>query len=231
MASRPIFVPAPEDASLVKVVPVELVWNPGFSVSQKTKNVQALHDAAARLGFTPVLEISTKSDKTLGRHLSAFHLKVHTNQGKIPLESAYQGSKTFAFGGPYTDLFGVDSRTAKRDVRLQKSGPIVAFIFENQQFPTEPKTAFYDWLYLNALFEHQAWLRPRLEHYAAFSDIEFNPQRSINCQAHACALFVALMKSDLLESALRSPEHFLATLAAHRAKTPHPWSIERVREP
>jgi len=67
---------------------------------------------------------------------------------------------------------------------------------------------FYDWLYISALFEHREWLMDRLPRYAGFTDIEFNPLRSVNCQARSCALLVALAKMNLLEAAMSSPERF-----------------------
>jgi hypothetical protein len=212
MASRPIFIPAPEQPGLVKVVSAELAWSPGFAVVQKKKNVRALHHAAELMGYSPVLEVSTKSDEKLGQHLSAFHLKVSSAQGAIPLESAYQGSKIFERGGPFTDLYAADVRAAKRDTRLQSSGKIIAFEFDALRFPNEPKTAFYDWLYVNAIFEHREWLRSRLPKYAGFTDIEFNPDRSVNCQARACALFAALMTRGLLETAIESPQRFIEVI-------------------
>ena len=64
------------------------------------------------------------------------------------MECAYQGSKVFERGGPYTDLYSVDVRTAKRDPRLKESGRLTGFLFEGFKFPLEPKTVFYDWLSL-----------------------------------------------------------------------------------
>jgi hypothetical protein len=69
------------------------------------KNVVALHEAAARDGYAPLLEISSQSEEKLGRHLSAFHLKVRESAlDEIKLEAALQGSKVFERGGPYTDF-------------------------------------------------------------------------------------------------------------------------------
>lgn len=219
MARRPIFIPTPEQTDLVKVVPIDLAWHPGFALAQKLKNVRALHDAAVRLGYSPILEISTKSDEKLGQHLSAFHLKVSSGKGPLPLESAYQGSKIFEHGGPYVDLYTVDVRSAKRDPRLQASGRIIGFEFDGCRFPIEPKTAFYDWLYVNAIFEHREWLRSRLSRYAGFTDIEFNPERSVNCQAHSCALFAALMSNGQLEAAVASPHAFIETVWRRAARS------------
>jgi hypothetical protein len=213
MAERPVFLPqqggAPE---LVKELFFTLAWNPGFAPVQKRKNVAALHEAAGKAGYAPLLEISSKSDQKLGQHLSAFHLKVRENQRDIRLEAAFQGSKIFEKGGPYTDLYSAEAREAKRDPRLQASGPLIGFMFDGFTFPLEPKTAFYDWLYINAIFPHRNWLE-RLSKYVGFTDIEFNPSRSINCQARSCALFVSLMKRDLLEKAVDSPEAFTKLLA------------------
>jgi hypothetical protein len=221
MAKRPLFLPNPDGQELVDVISLEIVWNPGFALSQKRKNVVALHDAAASLGLSPVLEISTKSESRLGQHLSAFHLKVQSAEhGLLSLESAFQGSKVFERGGPLRDLYPVDARTAKRDPRLRASGNIIAFDYDGFRFPSEPKTAFYDWLYINALFEHRKWLSSRILRYAAFTDIEFNPERSINCQARSCALFVSLMRKELLDVAVRSPRHFLALMARHASEHP-----------
>jgi hypothetical protein len=159
-----------------------------------------------------MLEISSKSEDKLGQHLSAFHLKVHEDRlGEIRLEAAFQGSKVFEHGGPYTDLYPAEGREAKRDSRLQNSGQLTAFRFNNYSFPLEPKTTFYDWLYVSAIYPHREWLE-RLYKYDAFSDIEFNPAKSINCQARSCALFVALMKEGLLQEAIGSPEGFVHLL-------------------
>ena len=212
MARRPVFLPTPDSPGMVKAVTLELEWSAGFATGQKKKNVHALHAAAAAKGYAPLLEISTKSDEKLGRHLSAFHLKVVSIHGVLSLESAFQGSKVFERGGPHVDLYSREAREAKQDLRLRSSGTIVAFEFDGIRFPSEPKTAFYDWLYLRAIFEHREWLKSRLGKYAGFTDIEFNPERSINCQARSCALFVTLQAMGRLEEAMQSPDSFLRTI-------------------
>lgn len=165
--------------------------------------------------MSPLLEVSTKSDEIAGQRLSAFHLKVESPVGPIPLECAFQGSKVFESGGPYTDLFEMDAREAKRDPRLQNSGALVSFEFDSYVFPLSPKTVFYDWLYLNAIYPHKEWLKERLTKkvkYAGFTDIEFNPSKSINCQARSCALFVALIDVQLLEDVIKSADIFIEAM-------------------
>lgn len=189
--------------------------------SQKKKNVLELHAAAAKRGLEPLLEVSSKSEEKLGQRLSAFNLKVELDEGGvISLECAFQGSKVFERGGPYTDLFGVESREAKRDERLSSSGKLMGFRFEGQDFPLIPKTAFYDWLYIRSLYPHREFLQ-RLHRYAGFTDIEFNPARSINCQARSCATYVALERLELLDECVRSSERFMQVLLPDSIEQPH----------
>lgn len=223
MAERPIFVPMPDEPELVKELYLHITWHAGFAPVQKQKNVASLHAAAAAAGYAPLLEISSKSTEKLGQHLSAFHLKVRGRHGEMPLECAFQGSKVFERGGPFIDLYGADVRDAKRDPRLRESGSLAGFDFEGIRFPLEPRTAFYDWLYINAIYPHREWLA-RLHGYAGFTDIEFNPERSVNCQARSCALFVSLMSKGLLDRAVESPETFITLIGEHRYR---PRQIER----
>jgi len=213
MAKRPVFMPLNQGPALVDEVPVEFSWNPGMAAVQKKKNVIALHGRAAERGMTPLLEISSKSEREVGRKLSAFHLKMHVDGRETTLECVFQGSKVFEHGGPYTDLYWVDSRDAKRDPRLRDSGNLTSFRFDGREFPLSPPTAFYDWLYLRALFPHREWLK-RLDQCAGFTDIEFNPERSINCQARSCATFVALEHRGKLDVAVSSFSDFRSILSA-----------------
>jgi hypothetical protein len=228
MAERPIFVPAPDAPELVKEIFCQLEWNPGFAPIQKKKNIAALHAAAAKRGFSPLLEVSTKSESPLGQYLSAFNLKIHTSKvGDIPMELAFQGGKVFEHGGPYVDLYkSTEVKDARRDARLQNSGRLVGFKFEDISFPPEPKTVFYDWLYINAIFPSRKQFSA-LREYAGYTDIEFNPHRSVNCQARSCALFVTLLSKNLLEKAVASSDSFIQTLTdsnyrPNLLEAPHP---------
>jgi hypothetical protein len=216
MAERPVFVPEPDNRELVKELFFPFKWNPGFAVVQKEKNIKALREAAGAAGLSPLLEISTKSDNKRGRHMSAFHITVPTRAyGRIKLELAFQGSKIFERGGPFTDLYLKGEKEigeAKRDPRLKQSGDLIGFEFEGFRFPLEPKTAFYDWLYISFLSDYRDWA-PALYAYAGFTDVEFNPHRSINCQARSAALFVSLMKRGLLDEAVESPLTFIRLLS------------------
>lgn len=209
MAVRPVFVVS-LDNNYCKRENVQFEFFSGFSDKQKQKSVKSLHQAfALKNGDKKILEISSKSEVELGIKLSAFNLMIKTNSGKeFSVESAFQASKVFEKGGPYKDLLDVPSRVAKKDERLKNSGKIIAFNINKQLFNTEPKTYFYNWLYINTLHLHSDLAEQILE-YGAFTDIAFNPQKSINCQAEAAAIYVSLQKQNLLNEALKNKETFL----------------------
>jgi len=209
MAMRPVFVPG-KRKNEADVYMTEFQWNSGLSVSQKRKNINALHEAhRRRFPESKVLEISSKSENPLGVALSAFNLKMAVPglEQRVPLECVFQGGKVFSAGGPYTDLYNGTARDAKRDPRLRSSGMIKGFWFDGKSFPLVPRTAFYNWLYVNALMENPQ-LAGELIQYDGFTDIEFNPDKSMNCQAQAAALYVTLARKNLLDRC-RSFEDFL----------------------
>lgn len=211
MANRPVYLPLAEGDSLVRTEAVDFEWFPGLSPSQKQKSIVALHSAATERGLCRnPLEISSKSLVTTGVALSAFNLSSVSakQQRRFTVETAFQSSKVFEGGGPFRDLLHVSSREAKKDMRLKESGRLLEFNFFGNVWELEPKTAFYDWLYINILAKN-ADLSDEIVNYDAFTDIEFNPARSINCQAYSVALFKALQCRNLLSEALESKDSFL----------------------
>lgn len=222
MANRPIFTPDFSGFPYVETIDIEFKWHPGFAKSQMQKTILSLHEAAKKQGIVSILEISRKSASQFGVSLSAFNLPLETPSGqKMSVECAYQGSKVFENGGPYHDLYSASSRAAKTDERLQNSGELIAFNFCGEEFPTEPKTAFYDWLYITALYQKKKDLMPELETYQGFSDIVFNPNRSLNCQARAAALFVSLSKNGLIDKQIfRNKDYYLALLNGNKQFPP-----------
>lgn len=201
MAKRPIFIPHKEGPSRVSEIKVDFEWFPGFSLQQKQRSIASLHESAnVSFGLSPLLEISSKSSSATGQALSAFNLTLDDPVlgHSASVEAAFQGSKVFEHGGPYTDLYEKTAREARGDTRLKESGNLRFFQFGEKRWSLEPKTAFYDWLYLRALRQHPD-LAERLLDYAGFTDIEFNPKRSINCQARSAALYVSLKHREMDE--------------------------------
>ncbi len=200
MATRPVFYSF-ERAPFSLPYDTDFVWNPGLSSSQKKKNIAALHASyTRRFPERKLLEISSKSLEPFGVALSAFNLKKYVpSLGKsISVECIYQGSKHFNGGGPYTELYEGTSRTAKKDPRLKESGSLVSFDFEGRSYPLTPRNAFYNWIYINAILENEEYAK-KLTEYDSFTDIEFSPSSSSNCQAAAAAMFVSLSRLGLIE--------------------------------
>jgi hypothetical protein len=190
---------------------VEFQWFAGLTASQKQKSIRSLHDSAIARGLCDrPLEVSSKSPISTGIALSAFNLSgaSPTTGRAYTVETAFQSSKVFDAGGPFRELLYGSSRDAKKDPRLLVSGRLEYFDYFGIRWELEPKTAFYDWLYINTLARNEE-LADEVTEYDAFTDIEFNPERSINCQAYSLALFKSLEARDLLNEALSSKEMFL----------------------
>ena len=209
MASRPVFVVSLDNKFCIRNN-VEFTFFSGFSEKQTRKTIESLHQAFLSSNTqSRILEISSKSADDLGVRLSSFNLMITTKSGRrFSVESAFQASKVFEHGGPYIDLLDVPSGVAKKDPRLRNSGGIIGFSIYNRKFNSEPKTYFYNWLYINTLSLHPE-LADQVVNYNAFTDIAFNPQKSINCQAEAAAIYVSLYKQGLLQEALRNKDAFL----------------------
>lgn len=213
MAVRPVYVPK-NSAPFYEVVNIEFKWNGGFAVSQKQKNIKAIHD-----GFMLIypdgkpLEISSKSLVEMGVKLSAFNLMKYVPEldRSIPVENVYQAGKVFENGCQYTDLMLVSPKEAKRDERLKNSGRLIKFRFDGKDFPLIPQSIFYNYIYLNAVLENNE-LAQNLPEYSGFTDIEFNPQKSMSTQAQSTAIYVALHSLGLTEK-IRNFDSFISLFA------------------
>ncbi len=166
-------------------------WFSGFAVSQKQKSIKSLHNTIMEAdGSAKPLEISTKSNEPIGIKLSAFHLKLNS----YALENIFQSAKVFENGGPYLDLLDVPPKEAKRDERLHNSGNLIAFHYQNEDFPLTPKTVFYDFIYITSVKKSfTADEISAISNYNYFTDIEFNPTKSINTQARAVAIIKLIL--------------------------------------
>lgn len=223
MAKRPIFAPLYRGDCYILEEYVEFIWHSGLSVKQKQRSIGELHrEASEKYGLHRPLEISSKSDDPVGVALSSFNLKFTTlkNQITLTVEAAFQGSKVFEKGGPYRDIFGLAPKDAKRDDRLKSSGSLTGFSFFGSDWPLMPRTAFYDWLYINALMKNDE-LFEQIVTYGYFTDIEFNPERSVNCQARSAALYLSLRHRGLLDRYVKDPVLFRGMYEDHMPEPRH----------
>lgn len=172
----------------------EFIWNGGFAIIQKQKNISNLHSAIAKEMQEAALEVSSKSFVQLGREIGAFSLKLDN----IPLENVFQSSKKYELGGPYLDLLYALPKESKQDERHKNSGKLVSFIRENEEWPLEPRTLFYDYIYNKAMVQNYG-VALDLTEYKWFTDIEFNPNKSINCQARSIAIYKLLQTKNLFD--------------------------------
>ena len=183
MATRPGFY---ERNGKVRRRNADFVWNSGFAVCQKQKNIDNLHKA---LGGR-CLEVSTKSRNELGRALSAHNLRLDG----YALETVYQSSKIFEKGGPYPDLLQIPAKAVKCDERLHCSGALVGFQYEGHIFGLNPKHCFYDYIYCKAVRQClDAGQLQELLQFDYFTDIEFNPNKGISTQAEAIVVVKILL--------------------------------------
>lgn len=168
-------------------------WNGSFSLSQKKKNIACLHEVIRKKYGERVLEVSTKSEVDIGKALSAFNLKL---DGCV-LECVFQASKVYDRGGPYDDMRYLQPKDAKRDERHTIFGKLKRFVYNGEVWELEPKTAFYDYIYVLAAFQTLSIEEIRkVCDYAWFTDIEFNPNRSINCQAQAVVILKYIIENN-----------------------------------
>lgn len=211
MAIRPIFIIRDDKEYPVTEKMIEFQWEPGFSKTQKQKSIHNLHEQFQKeYPNHQILEVSTASVDELGRSLSAFNLKIESTllKKEYTVETIFQSSKVFVNGGPFLDIKFKTPIEAKKDVRLKQSGELIGFMYgQGEMWSLEPKTLFYDWVYMNALHLNKKFVDNLIE-IKAFSDIEFNPKKSINCQAKSLAMYMSLMKQNILEDVLSSREAY-----------------------
>ena len=221
MAYRPVFY---GDAFGYKKHMIDFEFFTGFSLSQKQKSIQSLHNSIIRnFPSRNILEVSSKSLDEIGRQASAFNLNVILKSGKeFSVEQIFQGSKKFRRGGSQLHLIDqMTSKELKKYIgKLHQVDELVSFECFGQIFPLKPQTFFYNWLYINSLHKNQ-FLANQIINYDTFTDIEFNPNKSKNCQAEACSIYVYLYKSNLLDFALSSKENFLQVVYQEKKGDPY----------
>ncbi|MCR5836234.1 MAG: hypothetical protein K6G88_07000 [Lachnospiraceae bacterium] len=195
MATRPVFL-VNSCFPYYSEVDVDFVYNQGFAPCQKKKNIIAIHGAFHKdHKDVNVLEISSKSFDETGVNLSAFNLQLYVKslEKHMPVEVMYHVGKVFEKSGQHREMLDMTPRECKKYLFNNSFGKVDYFLFESQRVNTENFCDFYNWLYIRALLENETLSRGLLE-YQAFTDVEYNPNRSKNCQARSAAIFVSLFK-------------------------------------
>lgn len=225
MAKRPVFYVNDNNQWVKENVLFE--WFPGFAKSQALKSVQSLQDAFRdQHPEAKVLEVSSVSPEEWGQAASAFNLTWTNESGKkYTVEQMFQAGKVFEKNGSQRKLLDVPSNEAKARIKkLNKVDRLVRFQLFKDSYGLEPKTYFYNWLYLRTLHkEENQEIANEVLKYDAFTDIYFNPKKSINCQAEACSIYVALSRQGRLDEVLNGRETFKDIVYPH----PHHLSLSK----
>lgn len=191
---------------------IEIKWASGFSYSQKQKNIVTLHEAISErfnVSTNEILEVSTKSLLEIGKMLSSINLEFEIEGKKYFFESVYQSCKVFQDGllgtihhPEWIELESFEAKKASQAINL----PLVEFKFKDMTFPLEPKTMFFDWLYISCI--NQLNIKFLIDPYYYFTDIEFNPIKMISTQAQALCKYKNLVEQNLIEEFLKNPKKF-----------------------
>ena len=204
MTERPCFVVGEDN--LIREPLIKFNWVSGLAFSQRVKCAESLARAIKEeLPNAAHLEISSKSRTELGKSLSAFNLLLDG----LSLESVYHSSKVYEDGTQFEFLKNETAKFSKRFMRENgySHGELVKFRLNKKDYPKTPRNAFYDWIYINSLI--QSKVSNEVLEYNAFTDIEFNHKKNINCQAQALALYVAIKKSKKENYYFQSFDNFL----------------------
>lgn len=210
-ATRPVFLPNAKAPAGYYQKDVTFDWEYDAKHKQINyrKNSQNMRKKFQDEYNMSLLEVSSASDCPLGKNLSAFNLTITTKNKRVyTVEQLFQAGKVFKKAGSQIGLLKADSKKAKQTTaKIQKTGDkLIGFYLFGQEFPLEPTNLFYDWLYIHAL--NASELGKYCLEYDGFTDIRFNPEKQLNCQAMACAKYECLVQSNKLDEALKNIKTF-----------------------
>jgi hypothetical protein len=233
-----------------------LSWQQRQRSSDEMANAIAAKYSRIGISTSQILEISTAShNHELGCALSALNLQYTDSVTGItrPVENWFQASKVFGNHeveyGPYTELLNIEKPKKflngghsgkqtglENDPLFQRiqseivGRSLVKFSMSSIDYPLIPRSAFYDYIYIQALSQEQnEHLASKLTDYRIFTDIMFNPgtgkNKKYNTQARSCAIFVALSNKGTLSEALLSFDSFVKVVE-YTSETPQPSQNE-----
>lgn len=219
MATRPVFYCNERGAYPgAREMQIEFQWYPGFSVAQKQRSIASLHSSIiSTADLRNPLEISSKSAISVGVALSAFNLQLRFLRDpplNASVETVYQGSKIYdGLNRKDNDRYFLKPREARMRAReYEACHELSGWAIGDYCFDLSSGTEFYDWLYIGALYQ-QLELLQQLVRYDCFTDIEFNPKKSLACQARSAAL----ARSEYLSHGSLLP--YLKSVAASRSRS------------
>lgn len=218
-AARKLFIPRKTGPNLVEEVMVSFDWTMGKGKEARQESLDSFHGRIMELGIVDSpLEVSTKSRQEEGFLLSPFIMTNRRRPRPVSVESLYQSCKVLVgdTDSPYRHLPHGSALEAKQFSGFEGKR-VEGYLFNDGTF-WEPGTGFYDWLYINMLVRRNGHLTEGLLRHDSFTDIEHNPKRGPSTQAHACALFAALILrgEEVSVETIGSRDAFMAMAKKHR---------------
>lgn len=183
----------------------------GFSLSQKQKTIDSFHQAIESNGISEIVEISRKSKNPIGNSLSAFNLMLTIEGKKYPLECVYQSSKVFNHRIQFIEALNTSPLEAKNLIKDQVRNNnlnLTGFKCFGIDFPLNPTTLFYDYIYVMALTQNPV-IASNVINYSCFTDVEFNHKKQFASQARSCAIFKYLYNTNSVTHALEDINYFI----------------------
>lgn len=176
MATRPIYISTGDVNNPFTEDNINFEWKAGYSYVNKCKRRDNLKkEIAKKYDIDKWLEVSSISDKDIGKRLSALNLMLTlTSNNSYSVEDIYQNSKVY------------------------KDNHIVGFKLNNTEFENIPYGMYYDYIYMVALYQNKNY-HDIIKNYYLFTDLFFNPNKSLNTQARAIAIFKTLYDNDYLK--------------------------------
>jgi|LFRM01.1.fsa_nt_gb hypothetical protein len=209
MAKRLYFIAKPSYQGLIVEKTINFEYFRGQDPKQTEKSIESMqHAIKAYESGGKVLEVSKYSPSLLGKQLSSLNLEYENNEGRsYPVINIFESSKVFENGGPYRDLLHVDLKDLDEDPRLKESGRLLGFHFEDEPYSLEPRSLFFDYIYISALHQ-QKEIQEKLLEFDMISDVTYQMGKMFASSARACAYFISLKRTNKLESALESLDSF-----------------------
>lgn len=173
---------------------VTFKWESGTSLAQRKRScLNMLKVINWHTGLNP-MDISSASPVEFYSNLSAFKLMFDTRN----VEQIYQGSKIFKGYGQASELYTKVGRDAKQTAKyLHSQYELVGFNWDGVDYPLEPTTVFYDYLYIQALLRNFGD-KLNLDDYDVFADVQLG-QGSNACQARAVCEYKLLKQTNLFD--------------------------------
>lgn len=214
MATRPVFVPdiQPDSPRLFHEHEVDFQWTPGATSGQKKSNIDRLHAAAGHRNLTRLLDVTPESGNQSGSRVLPSNLAVEDDRHYIiPVLAAFHGSKVFASGGPFVDLYRKSQKDVLIDPRLTGSGKLHGYRFMGLEWGLKSESMFYDWLVVQSIDRYPG-LNSEIRGYGGFTEISCPSGGVSICHARSCALYVGLAEKNLLGEVAASQDLFIKIL-------------------